>query len=165
MRSLSTHGRLQDLSPFTGSNPQGAVRLLMHPCQERGVAGVVADRIEQWIHADKCHVEAVAVERALKRFERMVEIANSKIIDADLVSRARAGWGSEESAGARAPIGLPPVLLIHAKKSSDIDLWLVFVQRDQIVLHGLVVIALLLVDETHVVVDGAGPLFHFRGAL
>ena len=57
------------------------------------------------------------------------------------------------------------MLLIHAKKSGGIDLWLVFVQRDQIVLHGLVVIALLLVDETHVVVDGAGLVFHFGSAL
>jgi hypothetical protein len=57
------------------------------------------------------------------------------------------------------------VLLIHAKKSSDVELWLDLVQRYQIVLHGLVVLTLLLVDETHIVVDGAGPVFHLGGAL
>ena len=32
-------------------------------------------------------------------------------------------------------------------------------------MHGLVVLALLLVDETYVAVDGAGPMFHLGGAL
>ena len=71
----------------------------------------------------------------------------------------------EQSAGAGAPVGLPSVLLIHAKKSVGVELWLGLVQRYQIVLHGFVMLALLLVDETHVVVDGAGLVFHLGGAL
>lgn len=97
-----SHGRLQDLGPFTGSNPQGPLRLLMHLCQERGVTGVAADRIERWTYADTCHVEAVSAERPLERIERVVEIANSKIVDADLVLRARSGTGGEESGSTRA---------------------------------------------------------------
>ena len=62
----------------------------MNACQESGVTGVVADGVEEWVHADECHGEAVAVERVLERVEGMVEFVNAKIIDADLVSRARA---------------------------------------------------------------------------
>ena len=114
------------LGSFTGSNLQGAVRLLMHACQESGVAGVVADGVEQRVHPDECHVEAVAVERVLERVEGMVEFIDAKIIDADLVSGAGAGrGGGEESAGARAPIGLPSVLSVHVKKSGTVELWLV----------------------------------------
>jgi hypothetical protein len=67
---------------------QAAIRLLIHPCQESRVAGVVADGVEEWIHADECHVEAVAVDGVLERLEGMVEFVDAKIIDADLVSGA-----------------------------------------------------------------------------
>ena len=63
----------------------------MHAPQESGVAGVVADGVEQWVHADESHVEAVAVERVLERVERMVEFVDAKIVDADLVSGAGSG--------------------------------------------------------------------------
>jgi hypothetical protein len=61
---------------------KGAVRLLMNACQESGVAGIVADGVEKWVRADKCHVDAVAVERVLKRLEGMVEFVDAKIVDA-----------------------------------------------------------------------------------
>jgi hypothetical protein len=79
MRSLTTR------SPDCGTEARlpaaiskgHAVRLLMHACQEIGVAGVVADGVEEWVHADECHVEAVAVERVLERVEGMVEFVDA----------------------------------------------------------------------------------------
>jgi len=63
----------------------------MHACQESGVAGVVADGVEEWVHADECHVEAVVVERVLEGVEGMIEFVDAKIIDADLVNDAGVG--------------------------------------------------------------------------
>lgn len=63
----------------------------MHACQESGVAGVVADGIEEWIHADECHVIAAAVKRVLEGAEGMVEVVDAKIIDANVVSGAGVG--------------------------------------------------------------------------
>src|ERR1700722_20447002 len=77
-----------DRGSFTGSNLQGAARLLMHACKESGVAGVVADGVEEWVHADERHIETVTVERVLERVEGMIEFVDAKIIDADLVGRA-----------------------------------------------------------------------------
>src|SRR6185437_12916190 len=99
--------------------------LLVHAGEQSGVARVVPDGIEQWVHADQCHVEAAFVDCALERFEGMVEITNTKIINADLVRRAGIGWSGEESVVARAPVGLPSVLLVHAKKIGGVELWLV----------------------------------------
>ena len=99
MRSLTTCGRLGGSGPFTDGNLQGAIRLLMHAFQESGIAGVVADGVEQRVHAEECHGEAVAVERVLERVEGMVEFVDAKIIDADFVSGAGVGCGGEESAG------------------------------------------------------------------
>ncbi len=65
----------------------------------------------------------------------------------------------------RAPIGLPSLLLIYRKKSGDVELWLPLVQRPQIVLHSLIPVCLLLVDETHVPIDGGGLVFHLGGTL
>lgn len=65
----------------------------MHACQERGVPGVVADGVEERVHADQCHVEAAAVQRVLKRVEGMVQFVDAKIIDADLVRGAWADGG------------------------------------------------------------------------
>jgi hypothetical protein len=48
----------------------------------------MADGVEEWVHADECHVEAVAVERVLERVEGMVEFVNAKIINANLESGA-----------------------------------------------------------------------------
>jgi hypothetical protein len=109
-------------SSFTGSNIRGGVRLLMHAFQESGVAGIVADGVEERIHADECHAEAVVVDRVLERFEGMVKIMNAKIVDPELVTRAGVGWGCEERTDLRAPIGLPSVLLIFGKQSSGVEL-------------------------------------------
>lgn len=68
-----------------------AIRLSMHACQESGIAGVLADGVEEWVHADECHVEAMTVESVLERVKGMIEIVGSKIIDADLISGARVG--------------------------------------------------------------------------
>ena len=57
------------------------------------------------------------------------------------------------------------MLLINRKKRAGIDLLPVFVQRAEIILHGQVALTLLLVDETHVAVDGAKVDFHFSGTL
>ena len=65
----------------------------------------------------------------------------------------------------RAPKGLPSVLLIRAKKSGGVELWLALVQRHETVLHSVVVVALLLVDKANVMLDGAGLLLHLGGAL
>ena len=64
------------------------VCLLVNAFQERGVAGVVADGVEKRIHTDRCHIEAMALDRVLKRFKGMVEFVHSKIIDAYFVSCA-----------------------------------------------------------------------------
>ena len=92
MRSLTHPGGLRDSRPICRQQilKGRAFVLLMHACQESGVAGVLADRVEQWVYADERHVEAVAVERVLERVERMVEFVDAKIVDADLVSGAGA---------------------------------------------------------------------------
>ena len=133
--------------------PESCSRLLMDEGQERGVAGVLAHGVEERINADECHAETVAVDRVLERVESMVEFIDAKIIDADLVSRAGTVRRVEEHTGAHAPVGLPSVLLIYAKKSGGIEPWLIFVQRHQIVLHGLLVLTLHFIDETLIVVD------------
>jgi hypothetical protein len=55
--------QISGLSQFFVRNLQGAVRLLVHTPEKRGIAGVVANGVEKWVHTDECHVEAVAVER------------------------------------------------------------------------------------------------------
>jgi hypothetical protein len=60
----------------------------MHTCQEIGVARVIADGVEERVHPDECHVEAVPVERLLEGVEGMVELVDAKIIGANLVSSA-----------------------------------------------------------------------------
>ena len=57
------------------------------------------------------------------------------------------------------------MLLIHVKKRGTVELWLVLVQRNEIVMYGLILIALLLINETNVIFDGTGPLLHLGGAL
>lgn len=125
----------------------------------------MADGVKERVHANECHVEAVAVDRVLERFEGMVEIIDAKIIYADLISGAGAGCGGVESAGVCAPIGLPSVLPVHAKKSGAVELWLGLVQRQHVLPYGLVPVALLLIDEASVIFHGAGPLLHLGGAL
>ena len=107
----------------------------------------------------------MGVDGVLERFEGVVAIVDAKIIYADLISGARVAGVGEEGVAARAPIGLPSMLLVGFKKSASVELWLGFAQQDQIVLDGLVVVAFLLVDETQVVGDGAGLLLHLGGAL
>jgi hypothetical protein len=124
----------------------------------------LADGVEKWVHAEECHVEAVAVERVLERVEGMVEFVDAKIIGAYFVSGTGAGWNCEQSAGPHAPIGPPSVLPIHAKKSGGVEPWLL-VQHYQIVLYGFIVLALLLVNKTYSVFDGAGMVFHLGRAL
>ena len=63
----------------------------MNTCQESGEATVVTDGIEERVHPDECHGEAMAVERVLDGVEGMIEVVDAKIIDADLVSGAGAG--------------------------------------------------------------------------
>ncbi len=58
--------RVTGLSHGFRRNLQGGVRLLVHARQESGVAGVVADGIEQRVHADESHRNAVLVERVLE---------------------------------------------------------------------------------------------------
>jgi hypothetical protein len=45
----------------------------MHPFQECGIARVMADGVEERVHADERHVEAVAVERLIEGIEGTVE--------------------------------------------------------------------------------------------
>ena len=92
----------------------------MHAFQESGVAGVVADGVEERVYADECHVQSVVVERVLEGIEGMVEVVDSKIIDADLVRGAGVDRCGEESECAGAPIGLPSMFLIHGNKSGDV---------------------------------------------
>ena len=54
------------LRPVFPLNLQGEIRLLVHAPQKSSVAGVVPDGIEQRVHADESHVEAVPVERVLE---------------------------------------------------------------------------------------------------
>ncbi len=75
---------------------------MVHACQESGVAGILANRVEYRVHADECHAEAVAVDRVLERIEGMVEIIDAKIINADLIIDAGAGPRWSERARVRA---------------------------------------------------------------
>jgi hypothetical protein len=90
-RSLTSRRRLRDGGLFTGLHLQGVVRLLMHALEESGVTGVAADGVEEWVHADESHVEAVVIERMLEGVEGVLEFVDAKIIDADLVSDAGVG--------------------------------------------------------------------------
>src|SRR6185437_16444654 len=55
--------------------------------------------------------------------------------------------------------------LVHAQESGGVEVSPVSVKRGQIVLHCLIAVAFLLVDEAQVVVDRAGTMFHLGGAL
>ena len=78
-------------SPIRDSAFQSEVGLLMHAREQSGVAGILADGVQEWIHSDESHREAVVIERALERGEGVVELLEAKIVNANLVIVAGLG--------------------------------------------------------------------------
>ena len=62
--------------------------LLVDTGEEGGVAGIVANRVEERVNTNKSHVEAMLVECSVEGIECVGEFADAKIVDADLVRGA-----------------------------------------------------------------------------
>src|SRR6185312_9776854 len=57
------------------------------------------------------------------------------------------------------------MLLERGAKSGCVDLWVHGVELGEVVFDSLVMLALLLVGEAHIVVDGTGITLHFGGSV